>query len=1047
MQSRFALLVLAGILSLSMVSWAQMETATLSGVVMDKSGAVIEGARIEITNTDTNSTLATTTSGAGVYVAPGLRPGRYRIVVMKLGFKQVMLTDVVLNVQDLVSHNFTLEIGATSESISVSANGNGAELSPSVATVVDQQLVQELPLNGRSFQTLFQLTPGVVITQTSFNDQGQFSVNGQRTNANYFTIDGASANVGVAAGFAPGQSFGGSLPAMTASGGTNSLVSADAVQEFAIATSGYAAEFGRTPGAQVSVVTRSGTNEVHGSAFDYLRNDVFDANDWIAKEHLLKRAPLRQNDFGVTIGGPILKNKTFYFLSYEGLRLRQPSTGISDVPSVASRDAAPAAIQPYLRAYPLPTGADEENGLAPANYAFSNPTRLDAGSIRLDHHFSDRISVFGRYNNAPSNAGVRAIGSALNTITKTSFSVETLTLGGTYSITPHSFDEFRFNWSRSTADTFLVEDNLGGAVPLQKTAIFPAGINTNTADFLFGIVSGQNALLETGKLVSNGQRQLNVVDNFSWQARAHLLKFGFDYRRLNPTFDGPSYEQDSFFLDVTSALNMSSFFTFLETVNGPVRGAFDNYSLYAEDSWRPNARVNISYGLRWDYNPAATGRAANGQALPAFLNVGNIDALTLAPRGTPLYSATRDNLAPRLGIAYAVRKQPNTSAVVRAGFGIFYDLGDGPVGNAFSSYPFVSSSFNFTPHPFPLTSDDAKPPTFNGIFPVVVAFPRVLKAPYVYHWNFGYEQSLGSYQTLTVNYLGSAGNSLLREDDYTASPPLPPSFTEVQVVTNSGYSNYNALQTVFRRHMTAGLEILGSYTLAHSLDNGSSDQALNVPGQFAKPGLDYASSNFDIRHTVSAALDYQVPFSGRRGLSPILRDWAANVLLTGRTAPPVDIGVQRFLSFGLYTVRPDQVPGMPLYVDDPAAPGGRRFNASALADPLASRQGTLPRNTFRGFPLFQMDFSLRRRFRLTERLGLQARIEAFNVLNHPNFAPPSGFWGNEVAPGQVAVNPGFGISQSMLNQGLQTGSFGSGFSPLYQIGGPRSLQLALKADF
>jgi hypothetical protein len=235
--------------------------------------------------------------------------------------------------------------------------------SGTVSTVVDRTFVEDIPLNGRSFQTLILLTPGVVAVPTALDNQGQFSVNGQRADANYFTVDGVSANFGVTGFFPLLQSAGGALPALTASGGTNSLVSVDALQEFRIQTSSFAPEFGRTPGGQISIVTRAGTNAFHGTLFDYFRNSVLDANDWFANFNHLPKPAERQN-FGGVFGGPVFKDKSFFFFSYEGLRLRQPVTQTTAVPDAASRQQAPAAMQPFLNAYPVANGAEVGTGLA-----------------------------------------------------------------------------------------------------------------------------------------------------------------------------------------------------------------------------------------------------------------------------------------------------------------------------------------------------------------------------------------------------------------------------------------------------------------------------------------------------------------------------------------------------------------------------------------------------------------------------------------------------------------------------------------------------------
>src|SRR5262249_30491624 len=269
---------------------AQSTNASLTGRVSDPSKAVVVDAKIAAISTDTNIRYETTTNTSGEFYLTNLPPGTYRLEIEKPGFKKLIKPDVILHVQDALEINFEMSIGEVTESITVEG---GASLlnteSATVSTVVDRTFVESLPLNGRSFQTLILLTPGVVVTPTTFDNQGQFSVNGQRADANYFTVDGVSANFGVTGFFPLLQSGGGALPALTAWGGTNSLVSEDALQEFRIQTSSFAPEFGRTPGGQVSIVTRSGANTFHGTLFEYFRNGVLDANDWFANfNHLAK---------------------------------------------------------------------------------------------------------------------------------------------------------------------------------------------------------------------------------------------------------------------------------------------------------------------------------------------------------------------------------------------------------------------------------------------------------------------------------------------------------------------------------------------------------------------------------------------------------------------------------------------------------------------------------------------------------------------------------------------------------------------------------------
>jgi hypothetical protein len=348
--------------------------------------------------------------------------------------------------------DFALTVGSKTETITVEGRAPLLNTSDaSVSTVIDHPFVENLPLNGRSFASLIDLTPGVALTPSNSYEQGQFSVNGQRPDANYFLVDGVSANLGTSGGGSTlGQGGAGQLPATSAFGGTSNLVSLDALEEFRIQTSTFAPEYGRTPGAQISVVTKSGTNAFHGTAFEYFRNDKLDANDWFANANGLARPELRQNDFGGVLGGPIVKDKLFFFGSYEGLRVRQPHVADTYVPSLASRQNAPAAVQPLLNAFPLPNGPDLGNGTAGFSASYSDPSTLNSSGIRIDYLTSQKVTIFGRYSDAPSEIDQRGTSSAYaySTVQEVKYRTQSLTLGSNQAITPALTNEFRFNYSQ-----------------------------------------------------------------------------------------------------------------------------------------------------------------------------------------------------------------------------------------------------------------------------------------------------------------------------------------------------------------------------------------------------------------------------------------------------------------------------------------------------------------------------------------------------------------------------------------------------------------------
>ncbi len=497
--NRVQALVFLFSISLTPVLCAQSTSASLTGRVIDPSKAVIADAKIIAVSDDTNLRYETTSDVTGEYHLANLPPSSYRIEIEKPGFKKVTKPDVILHVQDALAIDFEMTIGSTSDSITVEA---GAPLvnteSGAVSTVIDRTFVDNLPLNGRSFQTLISLTPGVVLTPSVYDDQGQFSVNGQRTTANYFTVDGVSANFGVTGYIAMVETASGALPALSASGGTNSLVSVDAMQEFRIQTSSFAPEFGRTPGAQISIVTRSGTNAFHGSLSEYFRNSVLDAKDWFVNFNHLAKPEERLNDFGGVIGGPVFRERTFFFFSYEGLRLRQPSTQQTIVPSVQARQQAPAGIRPYW----------------------------------LDHAINSKLNLFGRYNYSPSTLVQRspalASGPVLSMTQSLSTSIHTVTMGLTELITPRISNEVRANYSNDRIKGAFALDDFGGAVPLSDSQLFPPGFSSNNSAFGFYIPGvGQ---FNQGKSGTLEQRQVNIVDNLSWSQSGHQLKFGADYR-------------------------------------------------------------------------------------------------------------------------------------------------------------------------------------------------------------------------------------------------------------------------------------------------------------------------------------------------------------------------------------------------------------------------------------------------------------------------------------------------------------------------------------
>jgi hypothetical protein len=1055
-----SLLLLGIILILSVASYAQVDTASVSGVIYDQSGGIVIGAEVQVTNSDTNLTSTSTSNQSGVYLVTGLKPGRYRIRVTKEGFKGIDLTDLTLNVQDSVSRNFTLQIGSTSESISVDAGALQINTeNAAVSTVIDRKFVENLPLNGRSFNMLLQLTPGVIIAPLSSSNPnnlggdapGQFSIAGQRSDANNFTVDGVSANFGISspqtlAQSSLGQSGLGGIQAMSAAGGTSSLVSVDALEEFRIETSSFAPEFGRSPGGQVVLTTRSGTNQFHGAVFEYFRNDVLDANDWFANAAGLNRAPERHNDFGGVFGGPIWKDKTFFFFSYEGARLRLPNSDVDTVPSAFARSSTPTALAPFLNMFPKPTGQPTSpTGLtAPYTAVWSDQATLNATSLRIDHNFNARFSAFARYNYAPSELMVRPRG--FNEIDTIPANVQTGTVGLNMFLGQIS-NTVRANYSTQAAGVTSSLDNFGGAVAPPQTLLF--GATPANGTIVLFTFTGVGTLTD-GPRAKNRAKQFNIVDTMAASAGSHTLKFGVDYRLID--FHAGVSEESLLYGAGTVAQFLASGTTqtlSAGTINkGDIRS--QALSLFSQDTWRITSRLTATYGLRWELVPAP--EALNGTILPAWSNSDNPAQIAVEPAGSALWKTTYGNFAPRLGLAY--RLTDRGDLVLRAGGGFYYDLGTGTAAQLISGWPnnAQETSFNvsvpissvapYLPQPVTL-----QPPYGGG--PVILnGFASNLKLPRSYQWNLALEKSFAGRQAISATYAGQSGSDLLRSEALVQPNANFAPLSELELTNNSAHSSWQALELQYRKPLARGLQSLFNYTWSHSIDNSSADNVAffsNSLVPLSEQG-DRGNSDFDVRNTFSGAVTYSLPSLSRlKPLQYLTQNWSVDAIIIARSGVPFNASlvVASLDPTGFAVSRPDLVPGQALWVSSASAPGGKMLNVQydpntgaivggAFAIPSTLRQGTEGRNDIPGFGFTQVDLSIARSFALTERVSLQFRTDAFNVFNHPNFTNPDGY---------IEFGTTYLQSSMMLNKGL------GGLNPLFQEGGPRSLQLSLRLMF
>jgi outer membrane receptor protein involved in Fe transport len=791
------------------------------------------------------------------------------------------------------------------------------------------------------------------------------------------------------------------------------------------------------------MTSRGGTNVFHGSMFYYFRNDRLNANDWFANSSGYSRPQMRQNRPGGTFGGPVVKNRTYFFGSFEELRLDSPATLIASVPNLRSRRGAAASLRPYLNAFPIPNGANLEGEAAQFRGVVVNPSKSDGAALRIDHVWNAKTTLFARYTLSPSSGVSRASEMVSpNMLSSRSSRSHTVTLGGARAASATTLHDLRLNYSRSDSSSSSVMDDFGGAVPLTASRVFPAGVPADSGSFSLTVLGAGGYSL--GSRSRNQQQQLNGVYSVTNTMPDHSLKAGFDYRRIMPTNYRQAYSLSYAFNGLSGTDGaLSSGVATNAQVSSSVEKVFPvytNFSAYAQDSWRGTERTTLTYGLRWDVNPAPGVRSG---PKPLVLNGSSVT------QDRPLYETRWHDIAPRLGLAYQMDTTQNREMVFRIGVGLFYDVGYGISAGAFNGAPY-SSDRTITLATFPLTGSYAAPPVMPPEKPYgqVTGADSGLKSPIVWQWNTAIERYFGPGQMLSIGYTGTKGRRLLRTE---SQPSFGDTYEMARVATNGAESDYHGLQVQFRRRFASNVQTQVSYTYSHSIDSSSNDMGFG--GGFASlfSAGQRGSSDYDIRHNLNFSGSYRVYSPPRGWAGRLLGEWFVDWVATFRTGTPFDIqGVSSNTSSDKYKttstprnfrggafaqVRPDYN-GKPLWIADPNVPGGRRVNAAAFEVPDGYEQGNLGRNVLRGFGAFQTDLSLRRRFTLAERLRLHLSAQAFNVFNNPNFANPSPNEGANLA------SANFGIMTRMLNQ-----SFGGGMGSPYSTGGPRSVELALRFQF
>ena len=1050
---------------------ALAQDAQVFGQVHDPSNGSVDGADITLRNEQTGGTRNTKSNESGFYSLPALQPGTYRLMVRASGFQTIVRGGIQLEVGDSARLDFALTIGSSQTTITVRG---GAPLintvDASVGTVIDRNMIDQMPLNGRGIQTLVELTPGVIVVPVVDVNRSQFVINGQRSDANYFTVDGVSANFAVADSASleylhsttttAGQAGGGMLPANNFLGTFSNLLSPEALEEFKIQTSTYAPEFGHLPGGQIDLISRSGTKRYSGSLFEYLRNDATDANDWFNNMQGLPKAALRFNNFGGTFGGPVQlprvydgKDRTFFFLSVDFLKIQQPQPAVTIlVPTLSARESAPPALAALLNAYPIPN----ETGLGGAPFPLGFAQFVGASSLqydqrtyslRVDHNFSDKLGLFVRYSHAPSQRiEPVAFYQTPSNFDCYTIGTDSITLGLTQSISSNLVNETRVNASKQSAgDTAYLNKEFGG-IPPAISQFLPPGYSSANSNASFDAGrTNQVPVIYLGMISKNEARQIEGLDNLSYNHGAHLLKFGIDYRWFSPVRTVPAhqtflsldgiYESPGSFISTVPEIE-----TTVSTLNKTAY-VVPTFGAYAQDTWRLNSRFTINYGQRWEVDPAP--RVSAGQALVAggLTNLNDTSTVYPLAAGQPFYPTTYANFAPRVGIAWQLLSRAQMMTVLRAGAGVFFSSAQGD----FEDTPLNGTVLSiYTNQPLGSLGTGTPSQTINldpAVVTALVAAPHY-KLPIVYQWNVAVEQAFGQ-QTFSVGYVGAVGRRLIGSGELLSLSAKPP-LSFLQVLGNDASSSYNALQVQFNRRLSHRLQILTSYTFSHSIDNLSQEippfLAPRSLSQYLNPNADRGPSDFDIRHSLSGAVIVELPALRRGVAAALLRDWSANGIFFARSALPTDI-----LDPSNLDLRPNYVRGQPLYLYGPQYPGGKAYNKAAFTDATFLKEGDFGRNVLRGFGAWQIDFAMHRKFNFSERTSLEFRAEAFNVFNHPNFANPSD--SGDPTSLFLLKRPHWGESSAMLANGLGSTLIPGELNPLFQIGGPRTLQFALRLRY
>jgi outer membrane receptor protein involved in Fe transport len=993
---RLALRVCLGVLAMGGALLAQDRTS-VNGTVTDVSGARIAGAVVELQSAATGLHRTTRTDTKGMYEITPLPVGSYSITISNAGFRPVSVDRLQLLYGEARTFDATLQVGGTTETVEVTASAEMVNRSDAeVGSVVESAAINAIPLSGRNWATLMILAPGAV----NYGDGSQRSIrfNNHSIDDTNYQFDGIDAT---------------GVQEQAQKTTTRLQISPDAIEEFRVSTSNYTVENGGNGGGQVNVVTKSGTNSFHGGAYEYVRNNIFDSRSPFDGSRI---PPFRMNQFGASVGGPVIKNKLFFFADYEGLQQTLGSTYVSQIPSLAYASQVTATspvLAPLIAAFgsfPASQRVSLGANVDQVSVAKSALTQENSGLIRVDYHLSDKSTFFVRYNTDNSNADTPsdAIGShgLVTDIT------HNLVLQYQTILSPTLINEAKFGLNRADYHNWGY-----GTAPIElSTASFSA-------------LSDTSLDAEVGTTFS-------YIDNLTKTIGRHTLKAGVDIRRIRLNNSGNALTTSSvaYLTDADFINNKANSGGYL-VGEGIVGTRHTAYAAYVQDQFKVNPELTLNMGLRYDFF-SVPHEIENRSAVVDLVNCGGF-----CPKGTPYFSPLYKDFGPRVGLAYAPASL-HGNTVIRAGWGVYYganqndDFSD-PAESAVPRYAIQSVGATQLTYPIlPFIT-----PATTPAAPKAIARDR--KDQYYENWDLNLQQKLPKNFLMQVGYVGGEGHHLW--DKYTTNLLNPvtqqrynPAFAAFGVKENNSNNNNNALQVSLQRRFTNGWFWQSQYMWGHGITDSSAGAGDSAAFQNqACRACDRSNSSYDVRHNFVTTSIYQLPFGkGQKFLNAggisdkVLGGWELSGLFTVRTGLPVNISMKPKvtpLDGNTSNQRPNYIGGS-IYADpqtiSPTIDGW--FNPNAFAYPAAGTYGNLGRNVAFGPGMYQIDSALHKQFALNERFQLDLRGEAFNLSNHPAYKIPGSTW---------TTASSFGHITGILN----TGAVGTGT--------PRRFQFVLRLHF